>query len=102
MLWMLKYRMNPGRYIRYDEYWFSPHRWRSKRMIEVNIFNFDRLIYGKQLKVFVKKFLRGEEKFSSLEPENATRRRQKKRKYGSMKVNTGCNKNVHFRQDTLH
>jgi riboflavin kinase/FMN adenylyltransferase len=39
----------------------------SKRMIEVNIFNFSRTIYGKSLKVFVKKFLRAEEKFSSLE-----------------------------------
>ncbi len=46
---------------------FRPTVGISKRMIEVNIFNFDRLIYGKQLKVFVKKFLRGEEKFSSLE-----------------------------------
>ncbi len=39
----------------------------SKRMIEVNIFNFDRTIYGKTLKVFVKKFLRPEVKFSGLE-----------------------------------
>ncbi len=39
----------------------------SKKMIEVNIFDFDRLIYGKSLQVFVKKFLRAEEKFSGLE-----------------------------------
>jgi riboflavin kinase / FMN adenylyltransferase len=39
----------------------------SKRMIEVNIFQFDRSIYGATLKVFVKKFLRAEEKFSSLD-----------------------------------
>jgi riboflavin kinase / FMN adenylyltransferase len=39
----------------------------SKRMIEVNIFNFNRMIYGKFLKVFVKKFLRAEEKFSGLD-----------------------------------
>jgi len=39
----------------------------SKRMIEVNIFRFDREIYGKNLKVFVKKFLRSEQKFESLE-----------------------------------
>lgn len=38
----------------------------SKRMIEVNIFNFDRSIYGSFLKVFVKKFLRPEIKFSGL------------------------------------
>ncbi len=39
----------------------------SKKMIEVNIFDFDRMIYGKRLQVFVKKFLRAEEKFSGLE-----------------------------------
>ncbi|HTB25226.1 MAG TPA: bifunctional riboflavin kinase/FAD synthetase [Puia sp.] len=39
----------------------------SKRMIEVNIFNFDRSIYGASLKVFVKKFLRPEIKFSGLD-----------------------------------
>ena len=46
---------------------FRPTIGASKRMIEVNIFNFDRLVYGRYLKVFVKKFLRGEEKFSSLD-----------------------------------
>ncbi|HEY4935496.1 MAG TPA: bifunctional riboflavin kinase/FAD synthetase [Puia sp.] len=39
----------------------------SKRMIEVNIFNFDRMIYGDHLKVFVKRFLRAEQKFNGLE-----------------------------------
>jgi riboflavin kinase / FMN adenylyltransferase len=39
----------------------------SKKMIEVNIFDFDRTIYGKTLQVFVKKFLRAEEKFSGLD-----------------------------------
>jgi riboflavin kinase/FMN adenylyltransferase len=39
----------------------------SKRMVEVNIFDFERMIYGKSLKVFVKKFLRPEEKFSGLD-----------------------------------
>jgi riboflavin kinase/FMN adenylyltransferase len=39
----------------------------TKRMIEVNIFNFDRMIYGRTLKVFVKKFLRPEKKFESLD-----------------------------------
>jgi riboflavin kinase / FMN adenylyltransferase len=39
----------------------------SKRMIEVNVFQFERMIYGKSLKVFVKKFLRSEEKFSGLD-----------------------------------
>jgi riboflavin kinase/FMN adenylyltransferase len=39
----------------------------SKRMIEVHIFDFDRLIYGMTLKVFVKKFLRSEQKFKGLD-----------------------------------
>jgi riboflavin kinase/FMN adenylyltransferase len=39
----------------------------TKRVVEVNIFNFDRMIYGCSLKVFVKKFLRAEVKFSSLD-----------------------------------
>ena len=38
----------------------------STRTIEVNIFDFDRTIYGKQLKVFVKQFLRGEQKFEGI------------------------------------
>ena len=46
---------------------FRPTVDSSKRMIEVNIFNFERMIYGKSLKVFVKKFLRPEIKFSGLE-----------------------------------
>jgi riboflavin kinase/FMN adenylyltransferase len=36
-------------------------------MIEVNIFDFDREIYNLSLKVFVKKFLRTEKKFASLD-----------------------------------
>ena len=39
----------------------------SKKVIEVNIFDFDRLIYGRTLKVFVKRFLRIEQRFSGLE-----------------------------------
>jgi riboflavin kinase/FMN adenylyltransferase len=39
----------------------------TKKTVEVNIFNFDRDIYGKSLKVFVKKFLRAEQRFSGLE-----------------------------------
>jgi riboflavin kinase/FMN adenylyltransferase len=37
-----------------------------KKMIEVNIFDFDEDIYGKQIKVFVKKYLRVEQKFNGL------------------------------------
>lgn len=39
----------------------------KQRVIEVNIFDFDKEIYGKQLKVFVKKYLREEKKFDGLE-----------------------------------
>jgi riboflavin kinase/FMN adenylyltransferase len=39
----------------------------KKRVIEVNIFDFDREIYGENLKVYVKKYLREEVKFDSLE-----------------------------------
>jgi riboflavin kinase/FMN adenylyltransferase len=46
---------------------FRPTIGVSKRTIEVNIFDFDRMIYGEILKVIVKKFLRPEVKFESLE-----------------------------------
>jgi riboflavin kinase / FMN adenylyltransferase len=46
---------------------FRPTIGGSKRMIEVNIFDFEKMIYGKSMKVFVKKFLRSEIKFSGLE-----------------------------------
>jgi riboflavin kinase/FMN adenylyltransferase len=39
----------------------------KKRVIEVNLFDFDKEIYGQQLKVYVKKYLREEVKFDSLE-----------------------------------
>lgn len=39
----------------------------KKRVIEVNIFDFDENIYGMKLRVFVKKFLRHEVKFNSKE-----------------------------------
>jgi riboflavin kinase/FMN adenylyltransferase len=39
----------------------------TKKLVEVNIFDFDRMIYGRSLKVFVKKFLRAEKKFNSLD-----------------------------------
>lgn len=39
----------------------------KKRVIEVNIFDFDREIYGETLKVIVKKYLREEIKFDGLE-----------------------------------
>ncbi|MCW3117834.1 MAG: riboflavin biosynthesis protein RibF [Chitinophagaceae bacterium] len=39
----------------------------TKRVIEVNIFDFDQDIYGKTLRVYVKKYLRPEIKFDGLE-----------------------------------
>ena len=39
----------------------------TKKVIEVNIFNFGRSIYGRTLRVFVKKFLRSEQRFSGLD-----------------------------------
>lgn len=39
----------------------------KKRVIEVNVFDFDREIYGKTMRVYVKKFLRAEVKFDNLE-----------------------------------
>ena len=38
-----------------------------KRVIEVNIFDFDEEIYGQIIRVYIKEFLRPEEKFDSLE-----------------------------------
>ena len=39
----------------------------SKRSIEVNIFNFDKEIYGETLKLSFQKLLRSDSKFSDLE-----------------------------------
>ncbi|MDP4262096.1 MAG: bifunctional riboflavin kinase/FAD synthetase [Bacteroidota bacterium] len=39
----------------------------KKRVIEVNIFDFDKDIYGQKVRVYVKKYLREEVKFNSLE-----------------------------------
>jgi riboflavin kinase / FMN adenylyltransferase len=39
----------------------------KKRVIEVNIFDFDEDIYGKTIRVFIKKYLRPEVKFDSLD-----------------------------------
>jgi riboflavin kinase / FMN adenylyltransferase len=46
---------------------FRPTIGMSDRTIEVNIFDFDRMIYGETIKVIVKKYLRPEVKFSNLE-----------------------------------
>lgn len=39
----------------------------KKRVIEVNIFDFDKEIYGQKLKVYLKKYLREEKKFDTLD-----------------------------------
>jgi riboflavin kinase/FMN adenylyltransferase len=39
----------------------------KKRVVEVNLFEFDEEIYGQTLKVYVKQYLREEIKFGSLE-----------------------------------
>ena len=46
---------------------FRPTVGGSKRMIEVNIFDFERMIYGETVRVFVKRFLRPEIKFSGID-----------------------------------
>lgn len=46
---------------------FRPTMDGKNRVIEVNIFDFDKEIYGQKLKVFVKKYLREEIKFDNLE-----------------------------------
>jgi riboflavin kinase / FMN adenylyltransferase len=49
----------------------------TKRLIEVNIFDFDRDIYGDILRVHVKKYLRAEKKFDGLEALKAQLARDK-------------------------
>ncbi len=46
---------------------FRPTVEGKTRVVEVNIFDFDKDIYGKKLKVFVRKYLREEWKFDTLE-----------------------------------
>lgn len=46
---------------------FRPTMDGKKRVIEVNIFDFDKEIYGQSIRVYVKKYLRAEVKFNSIE-----------------------------------
>ena len=46
---------------------FRPTVDATKRVIEVNIFDFDKQIYGETVRVYVKKYLRAELKFNSLD-----------------------------------
>ncbi len=46
---------------------FRPTVDAKKRVIEVNIFDFDKEIYGETIRVYVKKYLRAEIKFNNLD-----------------------------------
>lgn len=46
---------------------FRPTMDGSHRVIEVNIFDYDEQIYGRIMRVYVKKYLRAEEKFNNLD-----------------------------------
>jgi riboflavin kinase/FMN adenylyltransferase len=48
-----------------------------ERTIEVNIFDFNEDLYGRELRVFVHKYLRGEEKFNGLDALKAQLARDK-------------------------
>ena len=39
----------------------------TRRTIEVNLFDFNKDIYGQALRVYLRKYLRGEQKFSGLD-----------------------------------
>jgi riboflavin kinase/FMN adenylyltransferase len=61
------FTIDPFRYKGMMSIGFRPTVDGKKRVIEVNIFDFDREIYGETIAVYVKKFLRAEEKFNTLE-----------------------------------
>lgn len=58
---------HPGRMKGMMSIGFRPTVDGKKRVIEVNLFNFDQEIYGRRLQVIVKKYLREEIKFEGLE-----------------------------------
>lgn len=62
-----KENIENGRYKGMMSIGFRPTVDGKKRVVEVNIFDFDQQIYGQTLKVYVKKYLREEVKFDSLE-----------------------------------
>jgi riboflavin kinase/FMN adenylyltransferase len=59
--------MSAGRYKGMMSIGFRPTVDGKKKVIEVNIFDFDKEIYGKTLRVYVQKYLREEIKFDSLD-----------------------------------
>lgn len=60
-------KINDSRYKGMMSIGFRPTMDGKKRVIEVNIFDFDREIYGQTIRVYVKKYLRAEVKFNSIE-----------------------------------
>ena len=58
----------------------------NKRMIEVNIFDFDEMIYGSTLKITLLKHLRSEVKFSGLEELKTQLAKDKKNALESFKA----------------
>ena len=59
--------INDSRYKGMMSIGFRPTTDGKKRVIEVNIFDFDKEIYGQTLRVYVKKYLRAEVKFNSID-----------------------------------
>lgn len=59
----------------------------TKRNIEVNIFDFDKDIYGESLTVYFHKLLRGDEKFTGLEAMKAQLQRDKEGALQVLKMN---------------
>lgn len=59
----------------------------TERTIEVNIFDFDKDIYGRRLRVYVKKYLREEMKFKDLEELKEQLAEDKKDSLGFLKKN---------------
>jgi riboflavin kinase / FMN adenylyltransferase len=58
-----------------------------ERTIEVNIFDFNEDLYGRELRVFVNKYLRGEEKFSGLDALKAQLGRDKENSLAALSGN---------------
>ena len=58
-----------------------------ERTIEVNIFDFNEDLYGRELRVFVNKYLRGEEKFNGLDALKAQLARDKENSLAALSGN---------------
>lgn len=61
------FTIDPSQYKGMMSIGFRPTVDGKKKVIEVNIFDFDKDIYGKNIRVYVKKYLRAEIKFDNLE-----------------------------------